>query len=323
MADIQCSLPQIPTLEGEENLDLWKDLLISYLDIFDLARYIVGPIPEEPLEGTYEVSNWKKDRATVLFLIKSNIGPHVYDQVKNHGWDTSNKDPKDLFDMCLRAVANISERDVVREFSEIDRRDFDSTFAFQKRILYLRNRAKEINTECPDMWYIGLVLDGIQESNPELYNLLYPDFESGSLDWARLMAELAELDSVESRPAPDPYRFLTTTPATPSSAAVSAPLFSAATSRPHSSAASSITPFSSRFETEFDCSICKRVHLRDLPLCDACKLHHTGGEKHCPRRVSEVDKDNRLKPGAHNVKGNSNEGVAGVGAEWETLKLDD
>lgn len=163
--DLKLDLPKIPMLQGEENLDEWKDMLRRHLRVHGLRQYIDQDVPE-PLEEEDKLK-WETRRAAVGLIMTSTLSK-VRQTLINHGWDPEEENPKIVYDLVVRAIPKISEEaigDLVRELGRIDRATFSTIQNYQNRIQFLKRRLGELDCCPPDKMMMWLTINGIKETH--------------------------------------------------------------------------------------------------------------------------------------------------------------
>ena len=190
-SEASLQLPKVPFLKGEENLEEWKDILIDTLTIQDLDKYILTDIPEpQDQDGKLK---WRVDRAKVMLIIKGSI-THVSKLLESAGWNRfEEKNPKTLYDLIQRAIPRVSADaagDLVSEFGRINIQSFDSLYAYQIRVQYLKRRTNELECRFDNKACIWFTINSLRESYEQWYTFLVRDMNKGILTWESLMAEM-------------------------------------------------------------------------------------------------------------------------------------
>jgi hypothetical protein len=80
------TLPKIPQLLGEENLEEWKAAIHNHFEWYDILKYLLDDILEPPKDNTQARKTWKqarlKGKITIHFTLNSKT---VRDKLKNSG----------------------------------------------------------------------------------------------------------------------------------------------------------------------------------------------------------------------------------------------
>lgn len=180
------TLPPIPQLLGEENLQEWKNLLLQTLEFHGLSDYIL----KDGIEKTAQL------KAYTFILILQSI-THVRDRLATSGWDfnTNGQDPKDLYDLILRTISNTGAAvgELIREFVRIKISNYTSLKAFQTRAQYLKRHIGEADARCaiPDHLAVWIILNALKDNYEQWHRFLLREMTDGTLTWNKLMEEMS------------------------------------------------------------------------------------------------------------------------------------
>jgi hypothetical protein len=90
---------KIQSLGKAEDLKTWREDLVRVLELFDLAKYIEGDVPE-PKNGT---AQWLIDRRYTEEYIRATVSDQkVWDALRKLGWSAEDKEPKKTFDFVVQ-----------------------------------------------------------------------------------------------------------------------------------------------------------------------------------------------------------------------------
>lgn len=210
-------LPPLPRLLGHENLDEWDDILVRTLRLHGLADYVTTPypgVPEPPASSPWAPTKylgsgglstgltheqWERDRALVCLLITGSFSLDVRDTLLACGYDSSETNPKLIYDLVQEALPKAAGEDVsswLRELNSIspaEPRFGGSLREYCLRLAYLRRRLYVAEPQPNDnlvlvMAILGLGRDAKYE---DLSMALGQQLERGGMSWARFMGDLA------------------------------------------------------------------------------------------------------------------------------------
>jgi hypothetical protein len=105
-----------------------------------------------------------------------------------------------MYDHILRVILTTSEasiRDLIMEMVTINRNKYDSLIAYQSRLVYLRDKLKNIGVQFDDRAHIILAIEGLRQTYPNWYFFWIYEFEKGTLTWESLMEDLLKKGSTE------------------------------------------------------------------------------------------------------------------------------
>ena len=193
------TVPEIPKLKGEKNLDAWNLILRCTLDTYGWLGYITTDIPE-PDDAT-EKRQWKTIRCNVNLILKATLTDQdTYQTLINNGWDPDEPNPKKTYDKVLIAIPKIAEDTVgilVEEFAGIRRRNFESFQKFLDRLQYLKNRLKSIDIDMGPKAHLWIALIAVKDDYKENYLLWCRDMKNNTLTWNSLMEEFSAIAARE------------------------------------------------------------------------------------------------------------------------------
>lgn len=197
--EIKLSVPDIPMLLGEKNLEQWKSILRRTLKVHRLCQYIDTVIPEP--QGEDQQLQWESDRATINLIMAASLTHSTTHQTLiNNGWNPEEEDPKVTYETILRAIPKVSEDAIgalMTEFGRIQRDQFDSFEAFVTRIQYLRRRLKELDCEVGDKPALWIAIGAIKDSYKEHYMFFVRDMSNKVMTWEKLMTEYSAIAAKE------------------------------------------------------------------------------------------------------------------------------
>ena len=78
------TLPKIPQLLGEENLEEWKAAIHNHFEWYDILQYLVGNVSEPPADDAQAHKAWKQARLKGKITIHSSLNNKIVrDKLKN------------------------------------------------------------------------------------------------------------------------------------------------------------------------------------------------------------------------------------------------
>lgn len=190
------SLPDIPSLKGEENIMQWNQLLIGHLRLHGLEQYILETVVP-PTAGSEACKEHDRNRAKINLLLMGTLQhPDVFHTLINRGWKLDEKDPKVTYDTVIKEIPRMSIENkgaLIREFTRIDAGQFET---FDKFMVALRNckqriESQNIGIDKSVMVYIALL--AIQPHYPAQYMMWSRDHEAGKMSWEDLMREFGSI----------------------------------------------------------------------------------------------------------------------------------
>jgi hypothetical protein len=98
------TLPKLPQLLGEENLEEWKAAIHNHFEWYDILEYLTTEVPEPPLADAPTRKAWKQARLKGKITIHSTlVNKTVRDKLKNSGWNpVDDSNPKAIYELVLR-----------------------------------------------------------------------------------------------------------------------------------------------------------------------------------------------------------------------------
>ena len=185
-------------LEGTENIDKWKRVLISALKIKKLTHYVLTDVPKP--KAQVEMEQWEHNRAVICHsMLLSLLEEPVYSILINNGWDPDDENP---FAWFRKVLATFQREEIPIEavwnlqfdLMGLDRDDFDDLHELIGRVQYLRRKLEDMAPgETSEPFLLSMVTDAMQMVYPNEYRSWDRDIQSGQLDWNRLMCELTDI----------------------------------------------------------------------------------------------------------------------------------
>ncbi|OIW23381.1 hypothetical protein CONLIGDRAFT_694011 [Coniochaeta ligniaria NRRL 30616] len=147
------TIPPIPALRGEENLQEGKRVLLQTLEFYGTADYVL-----------------KISAGITKFSKKQSIF-QVHDGLANPSWNfnATGQDPKDLYNLFLYTLSktNAAVSDFVHEFAKVKPSISSSFEAYHAHIEELKRRLAEVDCAVPDKFAIWIVLNALKDYHPE------------------------------------------------------------------------------------------------------------------------------------------------------------
>lgn len=210
-------LPPLPRLLGHENLDEWDDILVRTLRLHGLADYVTTPypgVPEPPSSTPWAPAKylgsggnptgptheqWERDRALVCLLMTGSFSLDVRDTLLACGYDSSETNPKLIYDLVQEALPKAAGEDVsswLRELNSIspaEPRFGGSLREYCLRLSYLRRRLYVAEPQPNDNLVLVMAILGLgRDSKYEDLSMgLGQQLERGGMSWARFIGDLA------------------------------------------------------------------------------------------------------------------------------------
>ncbi|KAK0707935.1 hypothetical protein B0H67DRAFT_543259 [Lasiosphaeris hirsuta] len=190
----------VPSLQGIQNIDLWKRAINSALQLRGLTLYIEKGVPEP--DGAHEKAQWEQDRAFINgILLKSIVDEiDVTGSMKASGWLPSEKDPKKTYDLIVKCVVFLNKSDMsylLHDFTHMDRKNFYSLRSYMAKAHYLKERLRLAGYGLGESQGVAFVLWGLKNAHPDHHAGWIQKFDDGSLTWAALMTDLQDLSEME------------------------------------------------------------------------------------------------------------------------------
>ena len=191
------TLPKIPQLLGEENLEEWKASIHNHFEWYDILQYLTNDVPEPPATNAQAQKVWKQARLKGKITIHSTLNNKtVRDKLKNSGWNpVEDADPKAIYELVLRVIPSTSEEalsSLYVEFCTLNRAKYDSLTAFQTRVTYLKSRLEALDCLPPEKGNLIVVINALKSTYPDWHNFLIYDFENKDLTWKKLMQDMSK-----------------------------------------------------------------------------------------------------------------------------------
>ena len=191
------TLPKIPQLLGEENLEEWKASIRNHFEWYDILQYLTSDVPEPPATDDQARKVWKQARLKGKITIHSTLSNKtVRDKLKNSGWNpVEDADPKAIYELVLSVIPSTSEEalsSLYVEFCTLDRAKYDSLTAFQTRVTYLKSRLEALDCLPPEKGNLIVVINALKSTYPDWHNFLIYDFENKDLTWKKLMQDMSK-----------------------------------------------------------------------------------------------------------------------------------
>ena len=109
---------------------------------------------------------WEDLRTRTFIIIDSNASG-VIKILKNHGYNTNNKDPKVLYDTIHRILTKTSINSIttfIREFINIDTSKFESLQKYLDRVLFIDYKLTKSNIKMPKELISTVLLKNMEKS---------------------------------------------------------------------------------------------------------------------------------------------------------------
>ncbi|KAH8912033.1 hypothetical protein BR93DRAFT_963243 [Coniochaeta sp. PMI_546] len=184
------TVPQIPTLRGDENLEEWKLQVIEVFKFYDME---VSP-PKKP-------SRKREFRELelapfLLGLLSASVAP-VASRLLKAGWDFSQPDqnPVDLYHLTLRVVVPPSQlsktvANILRQFSLATPRGYTGLRVYRSKVEGYKRHLEVLGYPIDDKLAVCVVINALEEYCPVFRQQLVDEMPTGDLTWSKLMEKI-------------------------------------------------------------------------------------------------------------------------------------
>src|SRR5580700_2974952 len=267
------TLPKLPQLIGEENLEEWKAAINHYFKWHRIRQYLTTDVPQPPIADANAVGAWEQARLKGIITIHSTLtNKTIRNKLRNAGWNPlEEENPKTIYDLVLRVIPSTSEEAVMSlylELSKIDRAKYDSLSSFQDRVTYLKGRLETLKCPISERGCVILVVGALKNTYPDWYNFLYYDFEKGDLTWTKLMEDISKRANQEL----SDMTLLTTRSTKPSN--TNQQQSNTSQQQPNKPTQDN-NKADNTPKKKIHCSDCGYRHFPDFKWCEQCKQHES------------------------------------------------
>ncbi|KAK4182020.1 hypothetical protein QBC35DRAFT_396797, partial [Podospora australis] len=182
----------VTELKSAADLEVWSDSLRLALNYHGLTKYLIKTV-RKPEEGTLEYLQWTRDRMDIYQVIRTSVRKaDIWKQMTRCGWDSSKMDPKKTYEMLfevLRQGPSDEAGNLIREYTNLKRENFDSVDAFLDRFYDIKSRLEALDVDI-EMIHAWTLLTSIKETYSDFYNRWSPKVAKGTVSLETLTKEL-------------------------------------------------------------------------------------------------------------------------------------
>ncbi|KAK4170575.1 hypothetical protein QBC36DRAFT_201113, partial [Triangularia setosa] len=164
-----------------------------------LDDYVLQTVPEPADAALAKV--WHQERAMARHILRTTLmEPKTISLLKNNGWQMTEKDPKATFDLVEKTIhttGRINAAQMVLEFVQLRRSQFDSMHSYITRLTTLKTRLSILNCSIPEVGLMSVLLAGIKDSYPMDYNRWCREFDQDLLHWEDFIKQLTRIGNSE------------------------------------------------------------------------------------------------------------------------------
>jgi hypothetical protein len=95
------TLPKLPQLLGEENLEEWKAAIYNHFQWYRIRHYLTTDVPQPADENV--IAAWEQARLKGKIIIHSTLtNKTIRNKLRNAGWSPfDDENPKAIYDLIL------------------------------------------------------------------------------------------------------------------------------------------------------------------------------------------------------------------------------
>lgn len=189
---LNLAVTRVPRLNDSSDYSRWRGSITSYLNRWDMERYIEDDIPEPKDSPAKE--DWKFGRDISYRLITETVRPEL---AALH--DESPDDAFDPFAIWKSIESSMTpscegERaEMARQFANLDGRNFESTTALLTDFLHMK-RVLEKSVQMDKRYFAWVLLNSLKDS----HCYIYQDYcDEHVIEYEDVMKEIAEVARLE------------------------------------------------------------------------------------------------------------------------------